>query len=104
LKDLEYIENMIEYCKSKKLRVMCVTHHPPTYEVMKGVKKRERYISLYASHLDHLLKSENIQTWVCGHVHSNFDFITSGGCRVVGNQKGKPKDKITDFDPYFVIN
>lgn len=102
--DLNYIEQMVAYCKEKKLRMMCITHHPPTYDVMKGLKKRDKFVSLYASDLDYLLKSENIETWVCGHVHSNFDFLTDGGCRVVGNQKGKPKDKITDFGCDFVIN
>jgi predicted phosphodiesterase len=102
--DLKYIEQMVEYCHEKKLKMMCVTHHPPTYAVMNGVKKRDKYISLYASNLDYLLKIDNIQTWVCGHVHSNFDFVTEGGCRVVGNQKGKPKDNISDFGNAFVIN
>jgi hypothetical protein len=102
--DVNYIEQMVVYCKEKKLKMMCVTHHPPTYRVLESVKKRGKYISLYASDLDRLLNKDDIQTWICGHVHSNFDFVTDGGCRVVGNQKGKPRDKITDFSHALVIN
>jgi Icc-related predicted phosphoesterase len=105
VKDSRYIKDMIGYCKIYKLRLLCVTHHPPTYQVLDKTtnKKRDRYISLYASDLDELLKSENVVGWVCGHVHSNFDFVTEQGCRVVGNQYGKAKDNITDYSKTKVI-
>uniref|UniRef100_A0A6C0LTT8 Calcineurin-like phosphoesterase domain-containing protein n=1 Tax=viral metagenome TaxID=1070528 RepID=A0A6C0LTT8_9ZZZZ len=91
--DLEYVERAIEYCKEKKLKVVCVTHHPPSEQIDTG--KRDKFKSFYMSDLDYLLK--DVDTWICGHVHNNFDFITEQGCRIVGNQKGKPKDKITDY-------
>ena len=68
--------------------------------------KRDKYISLYTSDLDYLLDTNKINTWICGHIHSNFDFIHNqkqNGTRIVGNQKGKPKDKITDYLKNFVI-
>jgi hypothetical protein len=49
------------------------------------------------SDLDYLLNFNKINTWICGHVHKNFDFISDEGTRIIGNQKGKPKDKIIDF-------
>jgi predicted phosphohydrolase len=107
-RDVAYIEEMVQYCQDKKLRMICVTHHPPTYSIlndhMKPVKKRDKYVSLYASNLDYLLDCDKVDTWVCGHVHSNFDFINDKGCRIIGNQRGKPKDKITDFRDDYVIN
>ena len=51
-----------------------------------------------------LLTSEKVNTWICGHIHKNFDFFTENGTRVVGNQKGKQKDKINDFYKNFTIN
>ena len=71
---------------------------------MENVKKKDKYISLYVSKLDDLLTSEKVNTWICGHIHKNFDFFTENGTRVVGNQKGKLKDKINDFSKNFMID
>lgn len=101
--DLKYLNSMVGYCKTNKLRMICVTHHPPTYDVMKNTTKRTKYISLYASKLDYMLKKEDIDMWICGHVHSNFDFTSIGGCRIIGNQLGKPKDNIKDYSKNLVI-
>ena len=102
--DLKYIKKMMKYCKEKGLNLLVVTHHCPTYSVITSKKKlKDKYISLYASNLDHLLTSENVHTWVCGHIHINFDQLTKGGTRLVGNQIGKPKDNITDYNKKLVI-
>lgn len=103
-RDLEYINKMIKYCNKKSIKLLIVTHHCPTYSVITNKKKKDRYISLYASHLDHLLTKEQVHTWVCGHIHINFDKITEGGTRVIGNQRGKPKDNIKDYNKNFVIS
>ena len=88
---------MIDYASDNNLKLLVVTHHCPTYSCLKASRKTDKYRSLYASDLDYLLSSCKVHTWVCGHVHTNFDFITEGGTRVVSNQKGKPKDKVPDF-------
>lgn len=102
--DLAYITKMIKYCQKKETKLLVVTHHCPTYSVITLKKKlKDKYISLYASDLDHLLNKEIVHTWVAGHIHINFDLITKGGTRLVGNQKGKPKDEITDYKKKLVI-
>jgi predicted phosphohydrolase len=103
-KDLQYIETMIDYCHNKGYKLVVVTHHCPSYSIVPPAKlKKDKYISLYASVLDHLLDVTKVHTWVCGHIHHNFDVITERGCRLVGNQKGKPRDKIQDFKMNFAI-
>lgn len=92
-KDLQYINGMIKYCQRENLKLVVVTHHCPSYSVV----KKKRFTSLYASNLDILLDSASIHTWICGHNHSNFDFVTPNGTRLVSNQRGKPNDKINDF-------
>lgn len=92
--ELQYIETMIKYCKSKELKLLVVTHHCPSYLL---VNSDYKYNSLYASNLDHLLTGDSVHTWVCGHTHVNFDFITCQGTRLVSNQKGKPRDKTKNF-------
>lgn len=95
--ELRYINKMIKYCQKNKIKLLVVTHHCPTYDVLVGTKKRQKILSLYANHLDHLLYSEKVNTWVCGHIHKNFDYVTENGTHLISNQKGKPNDKITDF-------
>ena len=104
--DLLYIKNMINYCQNNDLKLVVVTHHCPTYEVLKynnSRKNNDKFISLYVTNLDYLLDSSKIHKWICGHIHKNFDFITNGGTRIVGNQKGKPRDNINDFSKNYVI-
>jgi len=96
--DLSYIEKMSEYCEKHNLKLLMITHHSPTYSVLKPKKSGDdKYKSLYASNLDFLLVREKVHTWVYGHTHENRDILTSGGTRVVSNQKGKPKDKTERF-------
>jgi predicted phosphohydrolase len=102
--DLKYIKRMIKYCQKKNKKLLVVTHHCPTYSVITTTKKKnDKYVSLYASNLDYLLNSNMVNTWVSGHIHINFDLITDGGTHLVGNQKGKPKDRIKDYNKNFVI-
>ena len=103
--DLKYINRMIKYCKQNKLKLVVVTHHCPSYSVLlNGHKNNDKYVSLYVSKLDYLLNSSNVHTWVAGHTHKNFDFITDGGTRLVSNQRGKPKDNVRDFSNSFIVN
>jgi len=102
-KDLKYATNIMEHCHERGYDLLMVTHHPPTNSVLKGTNKRKKFISLYSTDLDHLLDKERVGTWICGHIHKNFDFLTSKGCRVVSNQLGKPKDGITDYNPSMTI-
>ena len=101
--DLDYIHQMIEYCKNKKLKLIVITHYPPSYKILKDSKKIDKFVSLYVNKLDHLLENKKIHTWICGHIHSNFNFMSKEGTRVVSNQLGKPKDKITDYKKCFNI-
>ena len=101
--DLNYIKAMIQYCKDTKLKLVVVTHYCPTLEPLKNARKKVKLYSLYATNLEHLLIKDQVDTWICGHIHSNFDFYSSGGTRVVGNQKGKPKDHIRDYSKTFTL-
>lgn len=103
LKDLEYLTEMSQYCKCKELKLIVVSHHPPTEKVLDGAKKRKKFVSLYASNLDSMLSKDKVSVWICGHTHKNFDFQDENKCRVVSNQKGKDKDRVDDFCKKFTI-
>lgn len=101
--DLSYIKKMIKYCKQNNYKLVVVTHYCPTFKVLEGHHKQQKFHSLYASNLDYLLDKTYVDTWICGHTHKNFDFISDNGTHVVSNQYGKPKDNIKDFNKSFVI-
>lgn len=101
--DLNYIKKMIKYCSEKNLKLLVVTHHCPSYSLLKDVKKKDKYVSLYASNLDYLLDKNNVHTWISGHIHHNFDTFSKDGTRLVSNQRGKPKDNIKNYKKDFFI-
>ncbi len=101
--DVKYIKKMINYSQANNLKFVAITHYCPTYKVLENSNKRDKYVSLYTSELDYLLTNEQVHTWICGHVHKNFDFNTENGTRVVGNQLGKPKDNIKDYSKNFIV-
>jgi predicted phosphohydrolase len=103
-KDKKYIKKMIKYCNSRDLKLLVVTHHCPSFQVIPVKKDSDKYISLYASNMDYMLDNKYIHTWIAGHIHINFDLITENGTRLVGNQYGKPKDNIKDFKKNMVID
>lgn len=97
LKDLEYLVGMTNYCKKNKLKLVIVSHHPPTERVLDYAKQKKKFASLYATNLDTMLSKDKVNVWICGHTHKNFDFQYQNECRVVSNQKGKDKDQVSDF-------
>ena len=85
---------MIKYCQTKNYKLLVVTHYCPSYNLLgRGYDPQnrglDRYSCLYASNLDHLLSKEKVHTWVFGHSHQNYDYITPTGTRVVSNQRAK---------------
>jgi len=103
LKDVAYIEKMIKYCSSNNLKLVVITHYCPTYDVLEPGREKDRFVSLYVTDLDRLLNVNIVSTWIAGHTHYNFDFVSKGGTRVVSNMKGKLKDCVTDYKKDFVI-
>jgi Icc-related predicted phosphoesterase len=103
LSDLSYIKKMVQFCKQKNMKLVVVTHHCPTSKVLNMNTKKDKFRSLYVSDLEYIINKENIHTWICGHIHQNFDFEFQG-TRIVGNQRGKPKDCITNFSKSFMVS
>lgn len=102
--DVNFLKKMIAWNNTNpnQKKMVVVTHHCPTEKVLCANTKKDKFKSLYVSDLEYLINKENVHTWICGHIHQNFDFMLNG-TRVVGNQKGKPKDRIEDFSKEFVV-
>lgn len=109
--DLKYIEDMIAYCQKHSLKCVVVSHHAPA-QFLTQPKRRKEGIkdpskpaldSLYYTDLERLLHKDKVHTWLFGHTHYNTKTITTGGTHLVSNQKGKIKDRVTDFSKSAVI-
>jgi predicted phosphohydrolase len=102
--DLVYINSMISYCQKHRYKLVMVTHYPPTFQVLSESKsKKKKFLSLYANKLDNLLYKHKVDTWICGHTHSNFNFFSENGTNILSNQLGKPKDHIQNFSKNFSL-
>ena len=53
---------MITYCQKHNLKLVVITHYPPSYSV--SPHNTDYYSSLYFNNLDHLLTSSKIHTWI----------------------------------------
>jgi len=101
-KDLKFIKQTIYKSQQDKKKLIIITHHLPLY--LKFCNHfDDTFNSLYFTNLEFLLDKNKVHTWICGHVHKNFDFIHKNGTRVMSNQKGKVKDNITDYSPNCII-
>jgi predicted phosphohydrolase len=100
-RDVEFINKMIE-TKRDDQQIIIITHYPPTKNII-SPKSFDKFSFLYFSDLDYLLCKEKIHTWICGHIHFNFNMHTDGGTHLVGNQKGRERDNITDFSKNLVL-
>lgn len=99
---VKFIQEEIRKCKEKGRKAIVVTHYMPTYSILSKERTFHKYASLYASNLDHLI-SNPVDTWICGHIHRNFDIIING-TRLVSNQRGKPRDNIEDYSKQFTLS
>jgi predicted phosphohydrolase len=101
--DLCFLHRTIKQCKKSGTKLAVITHHPPSFSLMKKKgRRKDKYRSLYVTNLDYMISKENMAVWVSGHIHFNSD-IMKNGTRLVSNQLGKRKDHVTDFNQSLVV-
>lgn len=101
MEDLKFLKHITNVCKQNNYKLLVVTHYIPSYSLMPDNRKNDKLASLYANNLDELCQTP-IVSWVCGHIHHNFD-MKIGSVRVVSNQKGKIKDGIIDYKKDYIL-
>jgi predicted phosphodiesterase len=99
---LQYIKKMLHYCKTANKIPLIITHHCPTFKVFPTNIHLDKYSCLYATNLDYILTNP-FHTWICGHIHHNFNLLLENGARIIGNQFGKPRDCIKDYKRNAII-
>lgn len=87
-----------QLCKDYKNKVL-ISHHVPLLQLLPERLRNLYAYSLYSNHLDDIIKSNNIHTWVYGHSHffsSDCTFYNTSFC---SNPFGYKKNK---ENPYFM--
>ncbi len=79
-----------------------VTHHAPSLQSIAPQHRNDLISASYASNLEELILSHDIDIWIHGHTHNCVDY-NIGNTRVISNQRGYPGECQTGFDPSFTI-
>lgn len=87
-----------ELGKAFKGKTIVVTHHSPSPAVV-GSKHEGHLNAAYTNDWQGLIPLANL--WVFGHTHEFVD-VELGGCRIVSNPRGYPRES-TGFNPNFEI-
>jgi UDP-2,3-diacylglucosamine pyrophosphatase LpxH len=53
--------------------VVILTHHLPSYKAISPKYRLDKYNSMYASNLDHIIKKYKPQYWLFGHTHTRIN-------------------------------
>jgi predicted phosphodiesterase len=100
-RSLDWLENRLMSSSTKKNVV--VTHHSPSAKSIAPKLAEELTSAAYASHLDEMIKANNIDVWIHGHVHNSCDYNV-GNTRIVWNPRGYCPDWLNpSFSTSFII-
>ena len=70
-KNVSFIENQIKIAKENNKKLLVVTHHLPSYQLILEKYKTDTYFaykSHFASNLDYLM-NDTVKAWCAGHSH-----------------------------------
>jgi Icc-related predicted phosphoesterase len=97
-KDLDFIIKKSKYAIQKNLKHIIITHHLP---ILIDTKKEKT--DLFMTDLSWIFDKFKINTWICGHVHQNFNIINNN-TKIISNQKGKPGSYCLDYSKNYCID
>jgi len=69
-----------------------ITHNVPSIDTRTTKYKNSVIDEVFRIDLSSFLNHHNIKVWICGHTHTNFDFVTFN-TRLISNQCGYQKSK-----------
>ena len=84
-------------------KTVVVTHFAPHRQCVARQHEGSDVSPYFVTDLSWLMGKYRIDLWCYGHTHTNSDFVTKDGCRIVSNQKGYPNEGEQGFRPDLVI-
>lgn len=70
---IEFLELELEKLKYTKSKVIVMTHHLPTFELIHDKYKNSSLNFLFANNLDDYFEKYKIDAWICGHSHAKMN-------------------------------
>lgn len=97
-KCLSFIKQAV--AKSNAAKIVVVTHHLPSYEVVAPYYKGDSLTSAFATELGDYIAESRIDAWIFGHSHSNINGQI-GKTKLICNQMGYVSygEHSNGFDP-----
>lgn len=83
-------------------RTVVVTHHAPHPLCSHPGFPNSPLGPAFGSNLEDMLVNHDIDLWVYGHTHANFDRVVQG-TRILTNQAGYPGEGVAGFDAGLVV-
>ena len=90
--DVRWLET--ELAKPFDGKTVVVTHFAPHRRCIAPEHAGSAVTPYFVTDLSRLMEAYSIELWCFGHTHTNVDFIAEGGCRVISNQLGYPKERV----------
>lgn len=84
---VKFITEAIQQCKPED-KIVVVTHHLPSFDCIAPEFKGSPLNLAFASNLNRLIESSNIQYWIYGHSHSCISQIDIGKTKLISNALG----------------
>jgi predicted phosphohydrolase len=97
----EFLER--ELAKPFNGKTVIVTHFSPHRGCVAAQFEGEPLTPYFTADMAPLMHKHQIALWAFGHTHGNVDFVAEGGCRVISNQRGYPRELNSDFRDDLVI-
>lgn len=100
-KSLMWLEKTLTSLPNKPCVV--VTHHGPSEKSVPEEHQGDVITSAYVSDLDKFILNYSPLLWLHGHLHNSSDYQI-GGCRIVCNPRGYPRERNPNFNSTLVID
>ncbi|MRD73591.1 hypothetical protein GH865_10055 [Rhodocyclus tenuis] len=86
-------------------KTVVVTHFLPHRGCVAAEHEGSDLAPYFVTDQSWLMKQHRMAVWCHGHTHTNNDFITEDGCRVISNQRGY-SGELTDasFQEHLIID
>jgi len=98
IKNYIWLKKTMDDFEGKKIIV--VSHHLPSFELINNKYKNSKINSAFASKLDHLFA--NVSCWIFGHSHSSCE-TTKNGCYLISNPHGYSDEENKQYNPCLTL-
>jgi Icc-related predicted phosphoesterase len=98
---IKWLSHELKLAKTSSKKVV-VTHHAPSSRSLPAIFRSDLIGAALVSPLDEFIEDFDIDVWVHGHVHKTLDYQI-GKTRIVCNPRGYPRERLSTFNPDWVI-